>query len=70
MFVYKLRAILYRKPRLGLRKNINILHLPTRKQEENEVCERCKEYFDGLLNVNESGQAELTVRPGMNVKVF
>ena len=38
--------------------------------EVNEVCERWKEYFDGLLNVSESGQAEITARPGMNVRVF
>ena len=38
--------------------------------EENEVCERWKEYFDGLLNVSESGPAEITARPGMNVRVF
>ena len=38
--------------------------------EENEVCERWKEYFEGLLNVSESGQAEITARPGMNVRVF
>ena len=38
--------------------------------EIGEVCERWKEYFDGLLNVNESGRAEITARPGMNVRVF
>ena len=35
--------------------------------EIGEVFERWKEYFDGLLNVNESGRAEITARPGMNV---
>ena len=35
-----------------------------------EVCDRWKEYFDGLLNVSESGRAEITARPGMNVRVF
>ena len=34
-----------------------------------EVCDRWKEYFDGLLNVSESGRAEITARPGMNVSV-
>ena len=38
--------------------------------ESDEVCERWKEYFDGLLNVNVSGRAEITARPGMNVRVF
>ena len=38
--------------------------------EENEMCGRWKEYFDGLLNVSESGQGEITPRPGMNVRVF
>ena len=38
--------------------------------EGSEVCERWKEYFDGLLNVSESGRAEITARPGMNVRVF
>ena len=38
--------------------------------EDSEVCERWKEYFDGLLNVSESGQAEITARPGMSVRVF
>ena len=38
--------------------------------ESGEVCERWKEYFDGLLNVIESGLAEITMRPGMNVGVF
>ena len=28
--------------------------------ESDEVCERWKEYFDGLLNVNVSGRAEIT----------
>ena len=32
-----------------------------------QVCDRWKEYFDGLLNVSESGRAEITARPGMNV---
>ena len=27
--------------------------------EGSEVCERWKEYFDGLLNVSESGRAEI-----------
>ena len=31
-----------------------------------EVCDRWKEYFDGLLNISESGRAEKTVRPGIN----
>ena len=35
-----------------------------------EVCDRWKEYFDGLLNVSESGRAEITARPGMNVRMF
>lgn len=35
-----------------------------------EVCERWREYFDGLLNVSESGSAVITARPGMNVRVF
>ena len=35
-----------------------------------EVCDRWKEYFDGLLNVSESGRAEITARSGMNVRVF
>ena len=35
-----------------------------------KVCDRWKEYFDGLLNVSESGRAEITARPGMNVRVF
>ena len=30
---------------------------------------RWKEYFDGLLNASESGQAEITARPGMSVRV-
>ena len=34
--------------------------------EHNEVCERWKEYFDGLLNVSESEQAEITARQGMH----
>ena len=38
--------------------------------EDSEVCERWKEYFDGLLNVSEIGQAEITARPGMSVRVF
>ena len=38
--------------------------------ESDEVCERWREYFDGLLNVSESGRAEITARPGMNVRVF
>ena len=38
--------------------------------ESGEVCERWREYFDGLLNVRESGRAEITARPGMNVRVF
>merc|ERR1711989_21096 len=38
--------------------------------ESEEVCERWREYFDGLLNVSESGQAEITARPGMNVRIF
>ena len=38
--------------------------------ESSEVCKRWKEYFDGLLNVSESGRAEITARPGMNVRVF
>ena len=33
-----------------------------------EVCERWKEYFDGLLN--ESGRAETTATPGMDIRVF
>ena len=35
--------------------------------ESDEVCERWKEYFDGLLNVSESSQAEINASPGMNV---
>ena len=35
-----------------------------------EVCERWREYFDRLLNVSESGRAEITARTGMNVRVF
>ena len=35
---------------------------------KHEVCERWMEYFDGFLNVSESGQAEMTARTGMNVK--
>ena len=31
-----------------------------------EGCYRRKEYFDGLLNVSESGRAGITARPGMN----
>ena len=38
--------------------------------EDNEVCKRWKEYFDGLLNVRKSGQAEITARPGLNVRVI
>ena len=38
--------------------------------EGNKVCKRWKEYFDGLLIVRESGQAEITARPGLNVEVF
>ena len=38
--------------------------------ESNEVCERWRDYFYGLLNVNVSGRAEITARPGMNVRVF
>ena len=38
--------------------------------EKNEVCERRKEYFEGLLNVSERGRAEITARPGMKVRVF
>ena len=33
-----------------------------------EVCDRWNDYFNGLLNVSESGRAEITGRPGMNVK--
>ena len=35
-----------------------------------EVCDRWKEYFDGLLNVSEGGRAEITTRPEMNVRAF
>ena len=38
--------------------------------KSSEVCERWKEYFDGLLNVSVSGRAEITARPGMNVRRF
>ena len=38
--------------------------------EKNEVCERWKGYFEGLLNVSERGRAEITARPGMKVRVF
>merc|ERR1711989_33673 len=38
--------------------------------ESEEVCERWREYFDGLLNVSEGGQAEITARPGRNVRIF
>ena len=38
--------------------------------ESSEVCKRWKEYFDELLNVSESGRAEITARPGMNMRVF
>ena len=38
--------------------------------ESGEVCERWREYFESLLNVRESGRAEITARPGMNVRVF
>ena len=33
-----------------------------------KVCDRWKEYFDGQLNVSESGRAEITARPEMNDK--
>ena len=33
-----------------------------------EVCDRWKEYFDGLLSVSE--RAEISARPRMNVTVF
>ena len=29
-----------------------------------EMCVRWKEYFDGLLNVNDIGRAEITARSG------
>ena len=35
-----------------------------------EVCERWREYFDRLLNVSESGRAEITARPGVKVSLF
>ena len=38
--------------------------------EKKEVCERWKGYFEGLLNVSERRRAEITVRPGMKVRVF
>ena len=38
--------------------------------KKNEVCERWKGYFEGLLNVSERGRAKITARPGMKVRVF
>ena len=32
-----------------------------------EVCDRWKEYFDGLLNVSESWRGEIPAKPEMNV---
>jgi len=37
---------------------------------KNKVCERWKEYFEGLLNVSERGIAEITARPGMKERVI
>ena len=38
--------------------------------KSSEVCERWRKYFDELLNVSVSGRAEITARPGMNVRRF
>ena len=38
--------------------------------KSSEVCERWKEYFDGLLNVSENGQAQITALTGGSVGRF